>query len=124
MGLQSTSRPFPGFDKIFSLSEKGHPFRVVAAEGFDYFRVTRGDVVPAEPVEFTWYMGAKVPGDVIMTGGVFPIIVHTRVIDILLDHRFSGWGTYPVVIRDKGVSTTLTTTGWSFSVGAAGSTMG
>ena len=44
------------------------------------------------------YMGGANPSDVVWTGAAYPMLVHSRVLDVLLDHRFSGWKTYPVEV--------------------------
>ena len=100
----STSRPFPGFDQIFVLMPgRGHPFRgEFDFPAKDSWALTRGEsAVPKKPVALRWVMGAKIPGDVLWTTSAHPMIVHTRVIDLFLDHRFTGWGTYAVEVYDK-----------------------
>lgn len=65
------------------------------------FAITRGESVPDNPVPIEYFMGRGVPSDVIFTASAYPIVVHKRVVDVLLDHRYRGWGTYPVRVTGK-----------------------
>lgn len=47
-------------------------------------------------------MGEPLPGDVVWTDMVVPLVVSQRLIDLLLEQGFTGWGTYPVEVHAKG----------------------
>lgn len=60
----------------------------------------RGDVRPRHLVEFRRYMGTK-PQDIMGTTHAILLLVSERFVDVLLEERATGWGTYPVRIYDK-----------------------
>lgn len=102
MGLQSTSKLFPGFNHIYWLYETGSPFRGEMVRVGDNETVyTRCEARPDKPVEIRWVMGRKKPGDLIKTTLVVPIIVSQRVINVLQENHFNGWDTYDVRVFDK-----------------------
>lgn len=104
MASQSAPRAFPGFDQVFVVREgRGSPFCVDLEFPVDDSRLlTRGEIAtPKDALVARWSMGGKAPTDVIWTTSAHPIIVHARVVDLLLDHRFTGWGTYPVEVYGR-----------------------
>jgi hypothetical protein len=67
---------------------------------------TRGDLLlkraelrPEQPVRIDWYMGRKVPEDVIWAATA--PIVSGKFIALLQENGFTGWTTYPVEVFDK-----------------------
>jgi hypothetical protein len=104
MDSKSTSKPFPGFDKIFAVEEPGNSraFRVNAdLESDEAFALTRGEMQPPRPVTLTWAMGRAQPVEVIRTTLVAPFIVSDSVVQILRSHGFTGWSLYDVQVQDK-----------------------
>ena len=105
MGSKSTSKEFPGFDKIFSLGESGSrkAFRGdldVETNG-EAFALTRAELHPSHPIMVSWAMGGAKPGDVIWTTYAAPVIVSDSVVQLLRSHGFTGWSLYDVSVRDK-----------------------
>jgi hypothetical protein len=105
MGLKSTSKGFPGFDRIFSLGESGsrRAFRGDMDIGTreEAFGLTRAEVHPFHPVPIKWAMGSSKPMPVMWTTFVAPIIVADSVVQVLRSHGFTGWSLYDVTVRDK-----------------------
>jgi hypothetical protein len=103
MDSKSTTKVFPGFDKLFYLGESGsrRAFRGGLAVGTDTFGLTRAEVHPAHPVPIEWEMGAAEPGGVIWTTHVAPIIISESVVNLLRTEGFTGWSLYPVSVRNK-----------------------
>jgi len=91
------------FYRCYSLSD---------ALEFKYFSVTprkailnverlfHGEFIPDVPLEFAHRKG-RVRGDFMGASYVSIFLVSKRVIDILQEHRFQGWSTYPVLISDS-----------------------
>ena len=63
--------------------------------------LTRGELRPSGPVVIRHRMGRSTPGDIVWTTNASPLIVHTRIVDLLLDQGLTGWGTYPVEVYGK-----------------------
>lgn len=105
MGSRSTSKAFPGFDRIFSLGSTGssRAFRGdLGVETTDeVFALTRAELHPAHPISVEWAMGSAKPGDVIWTTYAVPVIVSESVVQLLRSHGFTGWSLYDVSVRDK-----------------------
>jgi hypothetical protein len=103
MGLRSSSRQFPGFDRVYVLYD---PQRSAAYFGNfeadpDTMRgVTRGELHIDNPIGVYHKMGGS-PKDIIWTSHGVPMIVSQRVIDVLTEAGISGWGTYPVRVLDR-----------------------
>jgi hypothetical protein len=55
---------------------------------------------PPEPVIFKGYMGGPL-ADILWTGLPPMACVSEKVINILEEHHFSGWSTYPVKVSDR-----------------------
>jgi hypothetical protein len=62
------------------------------------FAYSRGDSAPQGSVPVSWFMGSKTPGDVIWSSLVAPLVVHSRVVDALVEARITGWSTYAVQV--------------------------
>lgn len=95
------SRPFPGFQHLYSLEDplaSRHMRGGCDAFGVD---ITRGDIRPSQPVTITWAMGGATPSDFVWTTSVFPRVVHRRVVDLLQEHGLTGWQTYDVRLTDR-----------------------
>src|SRR5690606_6517641 len=61
LGSKSTSKEFPGFDKIFSLGESGSrkAFRGnINLTGDETFGLTRAEMQPSHPITVEWAMGS------------------------------------------------------------------
>jgi hypothetical protein len=103
MGSRSTSKVFPGFDKIFLLGESGNrrAFRGKMDVETDDFGLTRAEMQPAHPITIQWAMGSAKPGEVMWTTHAVPIIVADSVVQLLRSHGFTGWSLYDVSVRDK-----------------------
>lgn len=59
---------------------------------------SRGDRAPESSIPVTWFMGSKISGDVIWSSLVAPVVVHSRVVDLLAEAKISGWSTYAVKV--------------------------
>jgi hypothetical protein len=99
MDSTSTSRSFPGFERLFLLG--GNPssthYRGRISVDVHPFALTRG-AEPSKPAEVRRAMGAAEPTDAIWTTSVAPVIVHERVLALLA--AFTGWKTYAVEVFD------------------------
>ncbi len=105
LGSKSTSKDFPGFDKIFYLGESGSgkAFRGdldVETRG-ETFALSRAELHPSSPIAVKWAMGSAKPGDVIWTTYATPVIVSDSVVQLLRSQGFTGWSLYDVSVRDK-----------------------
>jgi hypothetical protein len=96
------ARPFPGFERLYELSEpaSSRPYRGHFKHDAP-FELSRGERSVRRPVQVTWAMGSPVPGDVVWTTSAHPLIVSTRVKDLLNANEVTGWKTYPVEVLDK-----------------------
>jgi len=105
MGSRSTSRTFPGFDRIFLLGEPGNSraFRVDLGVDTreDAFGLTRAEVRPSHPLSAEWAMGQAKPLEVIRTTFAAPIIIADAVVQLLRTEGFTGWSLYDVAVRGK-----------------------
>jgi hypothetical protein len=103
MGSKSTSKVFPGFDKVFLLGESGNrrAFRGKMDVETDDFGITRAEVQPVAPIPVQWAMGSAEPMQVMWTTHAIPIIVAESVVQLLRSHGFTGWSLYDVTVRDK-----------------------
>lgn len=67
---------------------------------YDASRLVRSEVRPSTPVEF-----AHVEGDTVcdVVGTTYPAltIVSDKFVDVLLEHGFSGWTTFPVGVQQQ-----------------------
>jgi hypothetical protein len=59
----------------------------------------RAELHPEQPIRIEWFMGRKVPEDVIWAATA--AIVNSKVITLLQENGFTGWSTYPVEVFDK-----------------------
>jgi hypothetical protein len=104
MDSSPTSKPFPGFDRVYRLGELdiGRAFRakIQLLAGED-FAVTRGEVRPTKPVSATWKMGRTAPSDVIGTTLSVPLLISQRVVNLLNEIGARGWSTYDVQLSGK-----------------------
>lgn len=64
------------------------------------YRLANGEEQPPQPACLKGYMGG-IPYDVLWSGLVSILCVSYRVIDLLLENKFTGWGTYPVDVYDR-----------------------
>jgi hypothetical protein len=103
MDFKSTTKVFPGFDKIFYLGDSGsrRAFRGDLTLGTDTFGLIRAEVHPADPISVGWAMGSAEPGEVIWTTHAVPIIIADSLVKILRTHGFTGWSLYPVSVRNQ-----------------------
>jgi hypothetical protein len=78
------------------LGPDGRALRVSSRELLDNdLALARGEARPAEPIEFVHDEG-RTPHDVVGTTYGRPILVSERFLDVLREHRFTGWATFPV----------------------------
>jgi hypothetical protein len=104
MGSRSTSKEFPGFDRMFSLGSIGssRAFRGhINLTRDETFGLTRAEMQPSHPITVEWAMGSAKPGDVIWTTMAVVVIVSDAVVQLLRSHGFTGWSLYDVSVRDK-----------------------
>jgi hypothetical protein len=104
MNSKSTSKSFPGFDRIFLLGTPGNSkaFHAdIAVEDDNVFGLTRAEMQPARPAAVTWAMGRSEPVEVIWTTFAVPIIVSDSVVQILRSNSFTGWSLYDVQVQGK-----------------------
>jgi hypothetical protein len=66
----------------------------------DDYALLAGELRPEVPVEFRHNVGS-VPGDIVMGGSTDLWLISTHVRDTLVLGGFTGWATYPVVLRRK-----------------------
>jgi hypothetical protein len=100
---KSTSKSFPGFDKIFAL---GDPVNRTAFRGdvdveTDALELTRAELHPAQAVTVDWAMGRAQPSEVIWTTMGSMVIIADSVVQMLRSHGFTGWSLYDVSVRNK-----------------------
>jgi uncharacterized protein DUF1629 len=62
------------------------------------FAIARGEERVSEPIEFVRAEG-RTPGDLIGTTYTTLTIVSQRFIDVLREHHFMGWTTFPILVR-------------------------
>lgn len=75
----------------------GHPvaLRVSSRELLrNDFALARGEERPSEPIEFVPAEG-RIPGDLIGTTYATITLVSERFLDVLREHGFTGWTTFP-----------------------------
>lgn len=104
MGSRSTSKAFPGFDKVFLLREPGNSkaFRGdMEVKRDEALALTRSEMQPAHPITVKWTMGRATPVEVIRTTYAAPIIVADSVVQLLRSNGFTGWSLYDVAVHDK-----------------------
>ena len=94
---------FPGFADLFSISDPvaSRPYRGEIDRGELAVDLSRAEASTDHPIIVSWAMGSPEPGDIVWTTYAAPLIVHTRVIDLLAHHKFTGWTTYPVEVHTK-----------------------
>jgi hypothetical protein len=104
MDSKSTSKAFPGFDKVFYFDEPGNSraFRGKMAVEMDDVGLTRAETLPDHPIRVGWAMGRAKPTEPVMwTTHVIPIIISDSVVQLLRSHGFTGWSLYEVSVHDK-----------------------
>jgi hypothetical protein len=105
MGSRPFFSSFPGFDRLYLLGEPGasRAFRanLELSTTDEAFAVTRHELQPDEPVTAKWFMGAKLPGDVIWTGFEAPLLISDRVAELLEKLGARGWSTYKIQLLGK-----------------------
>lgn len=103
MDSTSTSRPFPGFAALYTLTEPGvdRYFRARLELGQDGRQVTRGEVIPDQPVHARWVMGGQKPVDLVWTDSAIPLLVSDSVSQLLRENTFTGWSLYDVSLHTK-----------------------
>ena len=100
-------KTFPGFDNTFYMSDPitDRPYRGnTETEVREQHLFTRAEAMPSRPVIITHARGEQQPEDIIWTTTAVMMVVSQRIIDILLDNRFTGWATYPVEVYTRSQS--------------------
>jgi len=105
MGSKSTSRAFPGFDRVFLWGTPGNStaFRVnlnVDTRN-EAFGLTRAELCPPRSISAEWAMGRAKPVEVIRTTFAAPIIIADSVVQLLRMQGFTGWSLYEVAVCGK-----------------------
>lgn len=97
-------RDFPGFEKLSLLHDplSKRPMRGSIDVKTDTFGLTRGEVEASGPIQVSWYMRGAMPSDFVWTGNAWALVVHRRVVQLLREKGFTGWGMYVVSVIDKG----------------------
>ena len=80
------------------LKSGGGAVRVRSRTSLDQFALLRAEYIPSEPVTFEWDSGDQ-PLDVIGTTHASLILVSMRFVDVLRQHSFTGWTTWPALIQ-------------------------
>lgn len=90
------------FSRLFNMSNSfvRGALHVQAGVDLDDIAIFCGDERPEKPIIFRHESGGK-PRDLISTTYVTLKLYSDRVIEILKDHGFSGWKTYPVEVYGK-----------------------
>ncbi len=104
MDSKSTTKLFPGFDRIFCLGGTGsnRAFRGnINLKSDETFALTRAEKQPDHPVRAEWAMGSAKPGDVVWTTMGVVTIVSDAVVQMLRSHGFTGWSLYDITVWDK-----------------------
>lgn len=94
---------FPGFADLYLLREATarKDYRATFDAHDRGVALSRAEDHTDTPVGLTWAMGGGTPGDVVWTTSAAPLVVHARVVQLLRDHEFTGWTTYPVTVTAK-----------------------
>jgi len=103
MDSKSTTKAFPGFDRVFYLgrAESRKAFKGKMAVETDGIGLIRAEERPIQPVTVEWAMGSAEPESVIWTTHAAPIIIADSVVQLLRTHGFTGWSLFPASVRDK-----------------------
>ena len=62
--------------------------------------ITRGEIVPVEPVRFHHDQGGRLQDLIGTTEGTLTL-VSARLVEVLATNGFSGWSTYPIELYDE-----------------------
>jgi hypothetical protein len=105
MDSKSTTKNFPGFDKLFLWTESGGSRAFRGKLGLSGTNedsgLHRAEIHPNHPIQVQWVMGGAQPVEVIWTTSVAPIIVADSVVQLLRSHGFTGWSLYDVTVHGK-----------------------
>jgi hypothetical protein len=104
MDSKSTSKDFPGFDRLFYMGEPGisRSFRGrINLKRDEVFGLTRAEMQPPHPIHVQWAMGRARPIEVIWTTMGTARIIADSVVQMLRAHGFTGWGLYELSVQDK-----------------------
>jgi hypothetical protein len=99
--VTATRRPFPGFGRLYELSDPP-PYPqlcgILAVDDYaDLIGLVRGERRPPRPLTVHLDREAA-PGDVIWLENVAGALVSERVIDLFRQRALTGWATYPVTV--------------------------
>jgi hypothetical protein len=103
MVSMSFSKPFPGFQRLYSMASPGSDRTFIAdieLHGADPVAVTRGEQA-AHAVTARWAMGSAAPRDIVWTRFVAPVLFSAKLVSKLREGGFSGWSSYPVELTGK-----------------------
>lgn len=105
MDSSSTTKAFPGFDRLFILEQSGsRAYRgdMDVATREEALSLTRAELRPTHPIRVNWAMGRARPEELMVwTTYAAPILVAEPVVQMLRSHGFSGWSLYGVSVQDK-----------------------
>jgi hypothetical protein len=99
--LTTARRPFPGFKQLYELSDPP-PFpqlcgKLAVDDYADLIGLIRGERRPPRPL--TVHLDREdTPQDVIWLENAAGAIISDRVVDLLQQHKLTGWMAYPVTI--------------------------
>ncbi len=88
---------------FFLLSDNDNGMTAVPVDPdleLDDYALLAGELRPDVPIEFRHHVGS-VPRDIVMGGHSSLFLISTHVRDTLVRGGFTGWATYPVVLRRK-----------------------
>lgn len=104
MGSPLASRAFPGFASIYALEEPGasRAFRAsLELTRDDALALLASEAKRTASISGRWAMGASQPGDIVWTTLALPVLLSERVVGVLREEGFTGWGVVPVDLRGK-----------------------
>jgi hypothetical protein len=92
------------FADLFRLSDPvaNKPYRgEIDMTSEEAWSVSRAEHIPSNRPIVRWAMGGSTPTDVMWTTLAAPLIISSRVTDVLKTGGFSGWDVFPVTVYDK-----------------------
>ena len=82
------------------MDEANRGMGVTSDRVIDDVGLLQGTVTPSAPVVFRHAIG-RVPSDLMLGGSPFVLLISDRFQEVLKEHAFTGWATYPVAVQTK-----------------------